>query len=121
MTYELTFWRDEEDYQAAIFSETSFRAEEIWIAIAERFWLMPKGWLGSELDAWILHGRLRHEREACARCVEGIGIYSPYRGWTILPINYTAIGMIPPDELTLRRWKNAEELAAQRVLINRSW
>ena len=120
MIYELTFWQDDEDYQAAIFSETSSRAEEIWIAIAERYWLMPKGWLGSELDAWLLHGRIRHEREARARCVEGIGVYSPCGGWKILPIDYDAIGMQAPDELTLRRWKKAEELARQRVNLRSS-
>lgn len=119
MHYELSFWRDDEDYQAAIFSETSFRAEEIWIAIAERFWLMPQGWLGSEWDAWMLHGRVKHEREACSRCVEGIGIYSPDQGWKILPIDYAAIGMAPPDEVTIRRWRNAEALAIRRALLDR--
>lgn len=93
----LTFFRDDDDYQAAIFAETQWRAQEIWDAIDERFWLMPKGWLGSELDTWLVLGRVRHAREACGRCTEGIGVYSPRSGWKILPIDYAAVGIGPPS------------------------
>lgn len=96
--HALNFFRDDDDYQAAIFAVDEWRAAEIWEAIAERFWLMPKGWLGSELDSWILFGRVRHEREACSRCVEGIGIYDQFAGWSILPLDYEAIGISPPGE-----------------------
>lgn len=92
----LNFFRDDEDYQAAVFASDAVRAAEIWEAIDERFWLMPKGWLGSEQDSWRLFGRKWHEREACARCVEGIGIYDQFEGWTILPLDYEAIGIEPP-------------------------
>ncbi len=93
----LNLFRDNDDYQAAIFAADEWRASEIWDAIAERFWLMPEGWLGSELDSWLVLGRKWHEREACERCVEGIGVYSSVNGWTILPIDYAAIGIAPPE------------------------
>lgn len=92
----LNFFRDDEDYQAAIFAADEWRAAEIWEAIAERFWLMPGGWLGSELDSWLVLGRKWHERQARVRCVEGIGTYSSVDGWTILPIDYQAIGLPAP-------------------------
>ena len=92
----LSFFRDGDDYQVAVFAAFEVRAAAIWDAIGERYWLMPEGWLGSELDTWLVLGRVRHEREACARCKEGIGIYSPRSGWTILPIDYEAIGISPP-------------------------
>ncbi|MDG5487834.1 hypothetical protein NYR55_04270 [Sphingomonas sp. BGYR3] len=93
----LNFFRDNDDYQAAIFASNEWRAAQIWEAIGERFWLMPEGWLGSELDTWLVLGRVRHEREACARCAEGIGIYNPRQGWTILPLDYDGLGIAPPD------------------------
>lgn len=96
IVHVLSFFRDDDDYQVAIFADSEIRAADIWDAIGERFWLMPEGWLGSELDTWLVLGQVRHEREACARCTEGIGIYSPRIGWTILPIDYTAIGISPP-------------------------
>lgn len=96
----LSFFRDDDDYQAAIFAADEWRAEEIWHAIDERFWLMPDGWLGSELDTWLVLGRVRHEREARVKCIEGVGVYSPRTGWTILPIDYKAIGIDPPPPRT---------------------
>lgn len=93
----LNFFRDKEDYQAAIFAADEWRAAEIWNAIDGRFSLMPEGWLGSELESWQLFGRKWREREACERRVEGIGVYSLADGWTILPINYAAIGLAPPE------------------------
>ncbi len=95
----LSFFRDDDEYQVAIFAAFEERAAAIWAAIGERFWLMPEGWLGSELDTWLVLGRVRHEREACARCTEGIGIYSPRKGWTIFPLNYQAVGISPPPPL----------------------
>lgn len=94
----LRFFSDDDGYQAAIFAETDQRASEIWTAIGERFWLMPRGWLGSELETWTLFGQAPHEHEARKRCVEGIGAYSPGQGWTILPLDYDAIGIVPPIE-----------------------
>lgn len=93
----LNFFRDDEDIEAAIFASDEWRAAEIWKAIDGRFSLMPEGWLGSELESWLLFGRKWHEREACERCVEGIGVYSLADGWTILPICYPAIGLAPPE------------------------
>ena len=93
----LNFYHDDEDYQVAIFASDEWRSGEIWDAIAGRFWLMPTGWLGSELETWLLLGRKWHEREACERGVEGIGVYSPVDGWTILPIDYVTIGIAPPN------------------------
>lgn len=92
----LRLFRDDEDYQAAIFAENHRRAAEIWEAIGERFWLMPAGWIGGEVEAWELFGKARHKRVACERCIEGIGIYDASSGWEILPLDYDAIGMVPP-------------------------
>lgn len=96
MVYQMTWHSDDDDYQAIIFAKDWERAELIWELIDERFYLMPEGWLGSEYDCWRMLGRVRHEREACARNIEGIGIYSPRTGWTILPIDYEVIGIEPP-------------------------
>ena len=46
----LNFFLDDEAYQAAILAADEWRAAEIWKAIDECFWLMPKGWLGPELE-----------------------------------------------------------------------
>ncbi len=46
--FELNIFVDEHGYQAAVFAPQHGRAEEIWEAIAERFRLMPEGWLGWE-------------------------------------------------------------------------
>lgn len=120
MHFELSFWHDSDGYQVAIFSD-SIRDEDIWDAIGERYWLMPQGWTGSEFDTWMLHGRVRHEREACARCVEGIGIYDPVIGWTILPIDYAAIELDPPDQHTLRRSKTPAQLKLNRIIVGDNW
>ncbi|OYY65955.1 hypothetical protein [Sphingomonas sp. 28-62-11] len=87
---------DDDDDQAIIFAKDWERAELIWELIDERFYLMPKGWLGSEYDCCRLLRRMRHERESCARNIEGIGVYSPRTGWAILPIDYAATGIEPP-------------------------
>ena len=96
MVYQMTLHYDDDDYQAVIFAEDSFRAEHIWEAIGERYELMPEGWLDSECDTWRTVGLVRHEREACVRRIEGVGIYSSRTGWTILPIDYDTIGIEPP-------------------------
>ncbi|MBQ1500353.1 MAG: hypothetical protein IIZ38_18755 [Sphingomonas sp.] len=95
--FAMSFFEDDEGNQAAIFAETHWRASEIWEAIGERFQLMPKGWLGSEIDCWWSFGRVSHEYDARVRCIEGIGVYR-YSGWKILPLNYEAIGLGPPSQ-----------------------
>ena len=62
----LSLFRDEVDYQVAIFAADEWRAAEIWEAIAKRFWLMPDGWLGSEVDSWlVLVARSMDGRRVC--------------------------------------------------------
>ncbi len=127
MRYELTFWHDRDNYQAAIFSDSWIRGTDIWRAINGRYWLMPQGWTGTEFDAWMLLGLVRHEREACARCAEGFGMYNPITGWTILPINYAAFGLQPPDKSTVRRSSSLARAEAEqregngRMLIGDNW
>lgn len=82
---------------------------------------MPQGWTGSEFDKWQLLGLVRHEREACARCVEGIGVYDPRTGWTIAPIDYASFGLEPPDERTVQRSKDRAKLEGERIIIGDNW
>lgn len=121
MRYELTFWHDRDNYQAAIFSNSWIRGTDIWRAINGRYWLMPQGWTGTEFDAWMLLGLVRHEREACARCVEGIGIYDPITGWRIAPIDYATFGLEPPDEHTVQRSKDGAMVKRERIIIGDNW
>ena len=69
--------------------------EQIYKAVCDRLNLMPTGWLGSEIDTWMMLGWVRHQREAELRNQEGIGVYHSVTGWAILPIDYAAMDISP--------------------------
>ena len=89
------FFDDEDNYQVVVFAATQHRADKIYEAVYDRLNLMPTGWLGSEIDTWMMLGWVRHQREAELRNQEGIGVYSPATGWAILPIDYAAMELLP--------------------------
>ncbi|MDO6415936.1 hypothetical protein Q4F19_16215 [Sphingomonas sp. BIUV-7] len=92
------FATDDSDHQAAIFAESVERAEEIWDHVQHQLQHMPAGWLGSEWSEWQLLGHGRHQQAAESLRREGVGIYSPDTGWAILPIDYAAFDLDPPED-----------------------
>lgn len=93
---EMHHYINEDDYQVVLFARDQERADDIYGGIYDRFDLLPRGWLGSEWDAWTTVGLVRHQRHAEERGVEGLGIYLE-EGWQILPLDYEALGIDPPD------------------------
>ncbi len=94
--YEMHLWADPADGdQVVLFTWSAERASEIFAALKLKF-VVPDGWVWDAWDAWQLVGQVRHEREACERCTEGIAVYSSEEGWTLLTIDYAALGVSPP-------------------------
>ena len=71
------------------------RAEQIYEAVYDRLNLMPAGWLGSEIDIWMMLGWVRHQRWVELRNQEGIGVHHSVTRWAILPIDYAAVDLSP--------------------------
>lgn len=94
--YEMHVWEDPEDGdQVVVFTWSEERAAEIFLTLEVNF-KVPEGWTCDAWDCWQLFGLVKHEREACLRRVEGIGVYTSRKGWTLLPIDYAALGLDPP-------------------------
>lgn len=87
---------DEDDYEVVLFAHSVARAADLYGAISHDYSVLPRPWLGSEWEAWLAVGIVRHERQATQRGVEGLGIYTD-QGWQILPLDYRALGINPPD------------------------
>lgn len=95
MMYELHLWEDPEDGdQVVLFASSPERARQIFQALERRF-DVPEGWVADAWDCWQEFGLVRHEHEACERCMEGVGVYHSGSGWTILPLDYDALGLAP--------------------------
>lgn len=87
---------DDDDYQIVLFARDEMRARNLYRVICDQLDQLPDGWLGAEWEAWTTVGLVRHQRHAEERGVEGVGIYSE-QGWEILPLDYEALGIEPPD------------------------
>lgn len=97
--YEMHVWEDPADGdQVVLFTWSQERADEIFLTLEVNF-EVPDGWVVDAWDCWLEFGRVKHEREACERRVEGIGVYNSEIGWTLLAIDYVALGVDPPGEV----------------------
>lgn len=87
---------DDDGYEVVLFARDQERATELYDAILHDYRVLPREWRGSEWETWSTIGMVRHCAEAEARGVEGIAVYST-DGWLILPLDYVALGVAPPD------------------------
>lgn len=94
---ELHIHIDDDGDEVVIFARDSFRAGDLYDAIHRRFDLLPEGWVTHAWETWTTLGLVRHGIQARQRGIEGVGVYDPERGWKILPLDYTALGVEPPD------------------------
>lgn len=110
-TTKLFFFEDEEADQYAIFATTKRRAQSIFQALEANPELIPAGWFGGEVECWHMTGHVRHQRAAEVRGEEGVGIYAPDSGWTVLALDYASLGLEPSQ---------AEVAASNRDTMQRS-
>lgn len=87
---------DDDGYDVVLFAHDLERVREVYKAILLDYRALPPEWQGSEWEAWCATGIVRHAAQAEARGVEGVGIYNP-DGWLILPLDYGALHVAPPD------------------------
>jgi hypothetical protein len=87
---------DDDGYEVVLFARDLGRACELYEAILPDYRSLPCEWRGSEWETWSTIGMVRHAAQAEARGVEGVAIYNP-AGWLILPLDYDAFGLEPPD------------------------
>ena len=93
---EVFFYNNDLDYEVVLFAFDEERADLLYDAIQADHGVLPSVWLGSEWSAWLITGLVRHKKQVEERGVEGLGIYGP-DGREILPLDYDAIGVPPPD------------------------
>lgn len=86
---------DDDGDEYVIFAADWDRAVAIYTAYLEDPRALPEGWIPLTHDYWSTLGLVRHQAQAEARGVEGIGCYSP-DGWMILPIDYSRLGLSAP-------------------------
>ncbi|KKI17899.1 hypothetical protein [Sphingomonas sp. Ag1] len=87
---------DDDGYEVVLFARDQERAGELYDAVVLDYRVLPREWLGSEWEAWSAIGIVRHAAQAEARGVEGVGTYNA-EGWLILPLDYKALGVAPPE------------------------
>ena len=87
---------DDEGDEMVLFAHGDVRANELYDGVITCPGAMPRAGAMSAWTAWNTVGLVRHLAQAERRGIEGIGLYRR-EGWQILPINYVAIGMDPPD------------------------
>lgn len=92
---QLHQFTDTDGDEFVIFAPSWDRAVEIYAALLDDPKALPSGWIPLTYDYWLTLGLVRHEAQAKARGVEGIGRYSP-AGWVILPIDYPRLGLSAP-------------------------
>lgn len=88
-------YADDDGDEYVIFAPDEDRAFAIYTAYLDNTQALPSLWLAQTYDYWQLSGLVRHEPQACARGVEGVGLYSD-AGWVILPIDYARLGLEAP-------------------------
>jgi hypothetical protein len=86
---------DDDGDEYVIFALDMDRAVEIFTAYLDDPNALPHGWIPLTWEHWTRLGLVRHQRQAEARGVEGIGRYSA-AGWVILPIDYKRLGLTAP-------------------------
>jgi hypothetical protein len=86
---------DDDGDEYVIFAPDMDRAVEIFTAYLDDPNALPHGWIPLTWEHWTTLGLVRHQRQAEARGVEGVGRYSA-AGWVILPIDYKRLGLTAP-------------------------
>lgn len=95
---ELIVFFDGDGDEVVFFARDHYRAGDLYDAIRDRFDLLPEGMTPHAWEAWTTVGLVRHGIQARQRGVEGVGVYDSERGWHILPLDYVALEIDPPDK-----------------------
>jgi hypothetical protein len=83
---------DEDDIHVVLFTYDRDRANNVHRTIMDGKLSLPERWVGSAWQIWQQDGLVRHQGQAEACGIEGIGVYT-LDGWKILPLNYAALGV----------------------------